>query len=101
MSMSCAASKSWDGSAAGKLPHPSAGNVTALLRSCKAPTAEYWVSPSATPSRCNRPQGSLGRRPAVDHEPGAGHKAGVVGGEKDDALGDVVGHAEPADRVPQ
>jgi hypothetical protein len=43
----------------------------------------------------------LRRRAAVDYEPGAGHKAGVVGGEKDDALGDVVGRAEPADRVPR
>src|SRR5208283_4306427 len=35
------------------------------------------------------------------HEPSAGHKARIVGGEKDDALGDVVGNAEPADRVPR
>ena len=44
---------------------------------------------------------SLRRRPAIDDEPGADHKAGIVGSEKDDALGDVIGHAEPADRVPE
>src|SRR3984893_3455397 len=43
----------------------------------------------------------LRRQPAIDHEPGPGHESGIVGGEKDDALGDVVGHAEPADRVPR
>ena len=44
--------------------------------------------------------GLLRRQPAVDHQPGAGHEGRIVGGEKDDALGDVVGHAEPADRQP-
>jgi hypothetical protein len=43
--------------------------------------------------------GLLGRQPAIDHQPRPGHESGIVGGEKDDALGDVVGHAEPADRV--
>src|SRR5579885_3333839 len=36
---------------------------------------------------------------AIDDEAGAGHKRGVVGGEEDDALGDVGRGAEPADRV--
>ena len=40
-------------------------------------------------------------RAAVDDEPGAGHEAGIVGGEKDNALGDVVRHAEAADRKPR
>jgi hypothetical protein len=44
---------------------------------------------------------SLCRRAAVDDEPRAGHEAGIVGGEKDDALGNVLRHAEPADRVPR
>src|ERR1700730_982049 len=43
----------------------------------------------------------LRRQPAIDDKPGPGHESGIVGGEKDDALGDVVGHAEPADRVPR
>jgi hypothetical protein len=43
--------------------------------------------------------GLLRGQPAVDHEPGAGHEGGIVGGEKDDAFGDVVGRAEPPDRV--
>src|SRR6266446_8996007 len=51
------------------------------------------------PGRPDRAAGLLGGQPAVDHEPGAGHEGGVVGSEKDDALGDVVGYAEPADRV--
>src|SRR6266851_9597390 len=45
--------------------------------------------------------GLLRRQPAIDDEPGPGHESGIVGGEKDDALGDVVGDAEPADRVPR
>lgn len=40
-------------------------------------------------------------RTAMDDKTGGGHKAGIVGGEKNDALGDVVGHAEPANRVPR
>ena len=51
------------------------------------------------PGRPDRASGLLGRQPAVDHEAGAGHEGGIVGGEKDDAFGDVVGRAEPADRV--
>ena len=39
-------------------------------------------------------------RSAVDYEARTGHKAGIVGGEKDDAFGNVVRHAEPADRMP-
>src|ERR1700730_17146317 len=45
--------------------------------------------------------GSLGGQPAIDDEPGAGHESGIVGGEKDDASGDVVWGAEAADRVPR
>ena len=45
--------------------------------------------------------GLLRCRAAVNDETGAGHKPGIVGGEKDDALGDVVGDAEPANRVPR
>jgi hypothetical protein len=41
----------------------------------------------------------LRRQPAIDDEPGPGHEGGIVGGEKDNAFGDVVGRAEPADRV--
>jgi hypothetical protein len=39
--------------------------------------------------------------PSARYRPRArpSHEGGIVGGEKDDALGDVVGHAEPADRV--
>jgi hypothetical protein len=58
--------------------------------------AAFSASPSAMPSRFDR-RGCA--HCAVDHELGAGHKAGIVGGEKDVALGDVVGHAEPANRV--
>jgi hypothetical protein len=47
------------------------------------------------------PAGLIARSRAVDDEPGSGHEAGVVGGEKDDTLGDVFRHAEPADRVPR
>ena len=40
------------------------------------------------------------RRPAaVDDQAGAGHEAGIVRGQEDDALGDVVGGAETADRM--
>jgi len=35
---------------------------------------------------------------AVDHEPGAGHKGGIVRDEKDNALGDIGGHPHAADR---
>jgi hypothetical protein len=41
----------------------------------------------------------LRRGAAVDDEAGAGHEGVVVGREKDDAFGNVVRRAEPADRV--
>ena len=44
--------------------------------------------------------GLLRRDPAVDDEAGAGHEAGVVRGEKDDALGDVGHRPHAADRDP-
>src|ERR1700730_356274 len=47
-----------------------------------------WGRPLA-----RRHLGLLSGQPAIDHEPGAGHEGSIVGGEKDDALGDVVGHA--------
>ena len=37
---------------------------------------------------------------AVDDEAGAGHEAGIVRGEKDDALGDVGHRSHAADRQP-
>src|SRR5215470_14500479 len=43
--------------------------------------------------------GLLRGQAAVYNEPCAGHKAGVIRGEKNNALGDVVGHAEPANWV--
>ena len=52
------------------------------------------------PGRPDRAAGLLRGRSAVDYEARTGHKAGIVGGEKDDAFGNVVGHAEPADRMP-
>src|SRR6185312_13409376 len=48
------------------------------------------------------PLGTTGlvRRPAaVDHQAGAGHEARVVGRQEHDALGDVLRHAQPADRM--
>src|SRR3984893_4655554 len=53
------------------------------------------------PGRPDRAAGLLRGQPAIDDKPGPGHESGIVRGEKDDALGDVVGHAEPADRVPR
>ena len=44
--------------------------------------------------------GLLRRNPAVDDEACAGHEAGVVRGEKDDALGDVGHRSHAADRQP-
>jgi len=55
--------------------------------------------PTGSASARPRPRLSLRGDAAVDDEAGPGHEAGIVRGEKDDALGDVVGHAEPADRV--
>ena len=57
------------------------------------------VSPLLQGSDVTARPHSLCCRPGVDHNPGAGHKAGIIRGEKDDALGDVIGRAEPADRV--
>src|SRR6266436_10221947 len=41
------------------------------------------------PRRTGSRRGLLRRDAAVDDEACAGHEAGIVGGEKDDALGDV------------
>jgi hypothetical protein len=80
----------------------STGIATALRRSYKPPTGAFSASPSATPSRFD---GRCCAYCAVDPPsittPCACWKAGIVGGDKDDALGDVVGHAEAADRMPQ
>jgi hypothetical protein len=38
---------------------------------------------------------------AVDYEAGAGHEAGIVRGEKDDAFGDVGHRPQAADRQPR
>src|SRR2546430_2417536 len=42
---------------------------------------------------------SLGSIAAVDHQARSRHEPAVVRGEEEDALGDVVGYAEPADRM--
>ena len=52
--------------------------------------------PRRTGSRCGLLRGDA----AVDDEACAGHEAGVVGGEKDDALGDVGHRSHAADRQP-
>src|ERR1700737_807771 len=52
--------------------------------------------PRRTGSRCGLLRGDA----AVDDETGPGHKAGVVRGEKDDALGDVGHRSHAADRQP-
>src|SRR5438128_2523087 len=52
------------------------------------------------PRRTGSRLGLLRGDAAVDDETGAGHKAGVVRGEKDDALGDVGHPAHAADRQP-
>src|SRR5437870_2824333 len=49
--------------------------------------------------RPDRAAGLLRGQPAIHNQPGPGHEGGIVGGEKDDAFGDVFGRAEPADRV--
>ena len=66
------------------------GHNAFLPDSRERPSRSVWVGQRL---------GLLGGQPAIDDEPGPGHEGGIVGGEKDDALGDVVGHAEPADRV--
>jgi hypothetical protein len=42
---------------------------------------------------------SLRGQAAVDHQAGAGHEARIVRRQKHDALGDVEGLAQPADRM--
>src|SRR5437879_8148834 len=49
------------------------------------------------PRRTGSRLGSLRGDAAVDDEACAGHEAGVVGGEKDDALGDVGHRSHAAD----
>ncbi len=50
------------------------------------------------PRRTGSRRGLLRGDAAVDDETGPGHEAGVVGGEKDDALGDVGHRSHAADR---
>src|SRR5712691_6431522 len=52
------------------------------------------------PGRPDRAAGLLRGDAAVDDEAGAGHEAGIVRGEKDDALGDVGHRSHAADRQP-
>jgi hypothetical protein len=42
---------------------------------------------------------SVGGPAAVNHQTRPCHEAGIVGGQEHDTLGDVVGNAQPADRV--
>src|SRR5215475_5519574 len=52
------------------------------------------------PRRTGHHLGLLRGDAAIDDETGPGHKAGVVRGEKDDALGDVAHRSHAADRQP-
>ena len=58
---------------------------------------------ASTPTSLNSPAAltapSSRRRRRLDGEAGAGHEAGVVGGQEDDTVGDVGGGAEAADRM--
>src|ERR1700730_12833097 len=58
-------------------------------------------NPSIRTSDTAASRSSLRRDPAIDDETGAGHKAGIVRGEKDDALGDVGHRSHAADRQPR
>src|ERR1700738_429503 len=53
-----------------------------------------------SPRRTGSRRGLLRGDAAVDDETGAGHEAGIVRGEKDDALGDVGHRPDAADRQP-
>src|SRR6266446_725613 len=78
--------------------HRFLGTKGAIFRDHDAFLPDSRERPSRSGSAGPR-LGLLRRQPAVDDEAGAGHEGGIVGGEKDDAFGDVVGYAEPADRV--
>ena len=79
---------------------------TPRARSTRPAAGWRWRSGSASPrstdgARRARPAAYWAVQPSVDDELAAGHERRLVRGEVQDAVGDLVGLAEPAERDPR